>query len=72
MSERKEFVHTEQGYVLIGDSRDIAVPYIKRQQVHAWCEENKITAEYQGTLGGTDLWRVRDDDQRAWFALRWS
>lgn len=53
------------------DERDIAVPYSMRQAVYEWCGANKITVEYQGTLGGTDVWRVRDEQQRAWFTMRW-
>lgn len=68
----KEFVHTDRGYVLMGDSRDIAVPYAQRQAVYDWCGENNIAVEYQGTLGGTDLWRIKDEKQRAWFTLRWA
>lgn len=69
---RKEFVHTEHGYVLMGDDRDIAVPYSRRQAVYTWCGQNGITVEYQGTLGGTDVWRVRDEQQRVAFLLKWS
>ena len=67
----KEFAHDASGYVLMGDEKDIAVAASKRQEVYEWCGENKITIEYQGTLGGVDVWRVRDEQQRAWFALRW-
>ena len=72
MSQIKEFVRDSRGYVLMGDSRDIAVAYNKRKEVWDWCHANKITPEYQGTMAGTDLWRVRDDKRRVWFALRWS
>ena len=68
---RKELVHDLNGYVLMGDERDIAVPYSHRQEVYEWAGLNRITIEYQGTLGGVDVWRVRDDQQRAWFALKW-
>lgn len=71
MSDRKEFAHDASGYVLMGDSRDIAVLKSKRQQVYEWAGANKITAEFLGTLGGTDVWRVKDAQQRAWFTLRW-
>lgn len=67
----KEFAQDARGYVFMSDDRDIATPYPCRQQVHAWAADNKITVEYQGTLNGTDVWRIRDDQQRAWFALRW-
>lgn len=71
MKERKEFACDARGYTLWGDFDDIAVPHSKRQDVYEWCGQNKITVEYQGTLGGTDVWRVRDEEQRAWFMLRW-
>jgi hypothetical protein len=72
MSSIKEFVHTDRGYVLMGDSRDIAVSYSHRQALYDWASENKITIEYQGTLDGTDLWRVREEQHRSWFVLKWS
>ena len=69
---RTAFAHDASGYVLMSDEKDIAVPYVFRQEVYEWCGANKITIEYQGTLAGTDVWRVRDDQQRMWFTLRWS
>lgn len=57
---------------LVGDSRDIAVPYDKRKQVWNWCYENNINVTYEGSLAGIDLWRVKDEQQRSWFALRWA
>jgi len=69
---RKEFAHNDRGYVLLGDEKDVAVSYTFRQEVYEWCGANKITIEYQGTLSGTDVWRVRDEQQRMWFTLRWS
>lgn len=68
---RKEFAHDARGYVFMSDNRDIAVSYSERQAVYDWCGANKITVEYQGTLGGTDVWRVRDEEQRMWFTLKW-
>ena len=68
----KSFAHTASGYVLMSDERDIAVLYSNRQAVWDWCSENNITVHYQGSLSGTDLWRIRDDEQRMWFTLRWS
>lgn len=72
MREPKIFATDARGYVFMGDPRDIAIAYSKRQEVYEWCGKNKIAVEYRGTLAGTDLWRVRDDAQRAWFSLRWS
>lgn len=71
MTASKVFV--EKGvFKLVGDSRDIAVHYKKRADVWDWCEENDIEVEYNGSLSGTDLWRIRDEKHRMWFALRWS
>jgi hypothetical protein len=69
---QKEFGRTLNGYVFMSDERDIGVSWSKRQEVHDWAGTNGITIEYQGTLGGIDVWRVRNDQQRAWFNLRWS
>lgn len=68
---QKEFGRTTNGFVYMSDTRDIATPYSKRQEVYNWAGANGITIEYQGTLGGIDVWRVRDEQQRAWFALKW-
>ena len=67
----KEFGYDARGYVFICDEKDIATLYSQRQQVYEWAGENGITIEYQGTMNGKDVWRVRDDQHRAWFALRW-
>ena len=56
---------------LVGDARDIAVDADQRLAVWNWCDRNDIELEYQGTLAHTDLWRVRNEQQRAWFLLRW-
>lgn len=66
-------IFAEKGRVkLVGDSRDIAVPYDRRNQVWNWCQENDISVTYEGSLGGIDLWRVKNDEQRLWFTLRWA
>lgn len=65
-------IFAEKGRVkLVGDERDVAVVSNYRQDVWDWCAANKIELEYQGSLGGADLWRVRDDRQRVMFILRW-
>lgn len=63
---------TQGEYKFVSDARDIATPYSKRQEVYAWAGANGITIEYQGTLGGFDVWRVCNEQQRVWFNLRWS
>lgn len=67
----KAFV--EKGRVrLMGDERDIGVVSNYRQDVWQWCDANDIDLEYQGSLAGTDLWRIKDEQQRVMFLLRWS
>lgn len=57
---------------LVGDAGDIAVDADQRLAVWDWCDRNDIEPEYQGTLAHTDLWRVRDEQQRTAFILRWA
>lgn len=71
MGQLKEFVYDTRGYVFVSDSRDIAVAYTERSNVWAWAHDNGIDVEYQGSMSGTDVWRVKDNEQRAWFLLRW-
>jgi hypothetical protein len=68
LRELKEFVHNPRECVLM---EDIIVPYTQRKEVWDWCELNKITAEYQGTFYGRDLWRVENDEHRVRFILKW-
>ncbi len=72
MSDRKVFAQDNTGYCLMADEKDVAVPFFNRQKVYEWCGANRISIELLGTLAGTDVWRVRDDRQRAWFAMRWA
>lgn len=54
------------------DSRGILTVGHQRTQIFAWAKENTITLSLAGTLYGKDLWYVKDDEHRVWFALRWS
>ena len=67
----KEFA-SDGKFKFMSDDRDIRVKVWDRDAVWVWCEENGIGLEYQGTLAGTDVWRVRDERQRVLFALKWS
>lgn len=64
--------------LLVSDERDIIVSNQLIDQVIAWCDEHNICAEQVATLSltqwsfGVNLWRVRDEEQRMWFALKWS
>lgn len=63
----------EKGRVrLVGDERDVAVVSNYREDVWAWCDANNIELEYQGTLAKVDLWRIRNEQQRVAFLLKWS
>ena len=66
----KEFGR-RQGYIFFSDARDIETPFSKRQEVYDWAGANGIAIEFQGTLGGTDVWRLKDEQQRTWFTLKW-
>lgn len=61
-----------RGYALMGDSRGITVPQKFRQEVFQWAGENKIIVEWKGSMGGIDLWYVKDEASRTWFRLKWS
>jgi len=66
-------VFAEKGRVkLVGDERDIGIVSNYRKDVWAWCDAIKIDLEYQGTLANIDVWRIKDEEQRAWFILRWA
>ena len=71
MSELIDHVINDRGYALMGDSRGIVVPWTLRQEVYDWAVRNKIAVEYQGSMSGLDLWYIKNDEHRAWFALKW-
>ena len=69
------------GYKVVGDERDIAIPTKYTLEVERWCQDNEITLEL--VLSGMsrrmvertfhhNVWRVRDQNERALFLLRWS
>lgn len=72
MMGTKQFAQDASGYVLIGDDRDIGVSSHQRNALWDWCKINTIDVEYQGTMMNTDVWRVKDEQQRLWFILRWT
>ena len=66
------------GTKLQSDERDIMLPIDWSQEIQQWCQDNDIQVEavqhqiiFQSMFGVT-LWRIPDEQQRAWFALRWS
>lgn len=67
-----------KGLALVSDERDVMVPHTELHKVITWCEQTGIIAEQVSTSPttqsafGVDLWRVRNDEQRMWFTLRWA
>lgn len=52
-------------------AREYYTPYVNDHLVSGWCRENGIVARrYKGGMG-LDVWTVRDEKDRALFALRW-
>lgn len=66
------------GFALIGDDRDIMVSNQLIAEVIQWCEQMGIQAEQVDTSPimqwcfRVNLWRVRDEQHRMLFALRWA
>ena len=73
----KIFCQTHR-YRLISDERDIMVSNQVIADVLEWCDRTGVVAEQVITqsvtqrMFGVNLWRVRDEQQRTLFALRWS
>lgn len=74
-----EKIFMQKGNVVLrSDSRDFVMPVQYKMAILAWCRENKIIAEHPmhnvsaRFFFGMDIWRIKDEKQRMWFALRWS
>ena len=68
-------------FTLRGDERDIMLPAQYKMTVVRWCKRNNIDFEFplsndQQEIAkhyfGVNLWRIRDEQQRMWFVLKWS
>lgn len=65
-------------YLLMSDERDIMLPMGLTKQVEEWCLNNNITAErvQRQSIGqsafGVTLWRIKGEQHRMWFILRWA
>ena len=72
----KVFIERDFGQ-LISDERDIMLPLRLTKEVQEWCLTNNIKAERSQKQAiiqsyyGVTLWRIKDEQQRAWFILRW-
>ncbi len=70
--QKMKELNLPRGYVVHHDSRDIAIVCDLREEVWAWCEQQKIDLEGQlYGVGGCDFWRIKDEGQRVRFILRW-
>ena len=81
MEPNQKVFLTKNRFQLIGDYRDFAIPVELRKEVLRWSKQAKISIErplnkdnryLSEHYFGVDLWRVKNDEQRLWFALRWS
>lgn len=79
MMGRKTFLE-RNGLKLCGDERDVMVPKRHYWDVMVWCQDQGIVVEnameYDNSLSAmlfdVNLWRVRDEQQRLAFILRWA
>ena len=72
MSEVKTLA-TWGPYTLTSDARDILVEGTKDFEVMSWCHKQGIAADiYLKIDGGGSIWRVKNDEQRTLFLLRWA
>ena len=55
------------------DERDIRTAANNWREILKWCENNNIAASriITGDRFPFNIWRVKDDQQRTWFKLRW-
>ncbi len=66
-------VFVERGRVkLVGDPRGFLVDRSQRTEYKAWCKNNAIETSFQGSMGGVDLWYVKNDKDRMLVLLRWT
>lgn len=68
----KREIDIGRGYVLSIDSRDIPLPVSLRSEVWDWCQQHGVSLEgHKYGVNGLDVWRIKDDQQRVRFLLRW-
>ena len=59
-------------YKIVSDERDFMIALRLRDSVAIWCRNNNVTASIHMSAFGKDIWRVKEDEQRMWFSLRWA
>lgn len=66
---------------LVSDERDVMLPANIRKDVEQWCILNNVKYEFVHHGGDStlmqrffkvNLWRIRDNEERMLFVLRWS
>lgn len=71
----KNFGTDIEGYEIYSDSNDIRVNIEDPAMVFAikdWCSSNKVDALLMLlVIPSLSIWRIKDEQQRAWFMLRW-
>lgn len=63
---------TWEGFTVTSDVRDQCLDGSLDKDVYRWCEEMNINAEIHMKLNGRSIWRIRNDEHRVMFVLRWS
>ena len=80
MKPRQKVFLTRDRIQLVSDERDFVVPVAQRREVLRWSRQAKVDVERPlnkdnqnlcAHYFGVDLWRVKDEQQRSWFALKW-
>ncbi len=61
-----------QGFSVTSDVRDQCLNGDLDKEVYRWCEEMGVDATIHMKLENNSVWRIRDDEQRVMFVLRWS
>lgn len=76
VKERISFGVDLDGYEIYSDIKDIKViddstvsDYTK---IHDWCDQQKINAIKILRTSGFSIWRIEDEAERVWFALKWT
>lgn len=81
MENNQKVFLTRNRIQLIGDARDFVVPVKHRAEVLHWSRQTNIEVECPLNKDnqylcehyfGVDMWRVKEEQQRLWFALKWA
>lgn len=59
------------GYHICSDHRDICLPGELDYAVYKWCNESAVNGSIFMKLEDHSVWRIKDEQDRAWFILKW-